>query len=100
MSEVDRAIAEGDIRGFLQVHLAHGSDTILGATLVGRNAGEILSEITAAMIAGRGLGTFAGVIHPYPTRAEIVRKAADAFNRTRLSPTLAAVLRHWFAWQR
>ena len=100
MSEVDRAVAEGDTRGFLEVHLKAGTDTIRGATLVGRHAGEILSEITTAMVAGRGLGSLAAVIHPYPTRAEIVRKAADAFNRTRLSPTLAAVLRRWFAWRR
>ena len=100
MSEVDRAVAEGDTRGFLEVHLKAGTDTIRGATLVGRHAGEIISEITTAMVAGRGLGSLAAVIHPYPTRAEIVRKAADAFNRTRLSPTLAAVLRRWFAWRR
>jgi len=100
MSEVDRAAAEDDTRGFLEVHLETGSDRILGATLVGRHAGEVLSEITTAMVAGRGLRSFAAVIHPYPTRAEIVRKAADACNRSRLSPTLAAILRRWFAWRR
>lgn len=100
MEETDRAVIDGHAEGFLEVHLAAGSDRILGATLVGRHAGEIISEITVAIAAKRGLGSLASVIHPYPTRAEIVRKAADAFNRTRLSPRLAAVLRGWFAWRR
>ncbi len=100
MGEVDRALAEGHTEGFLKVHLAHGSDRILGATLVGRHAGDTISEISAAIAGKLGLGSLAGVIHPYPTRAEIVRKAGDAFNRTRLSPTLAAILRRWFAWRR
>ncbi|RJP33574.1 MAG: mercuric reductase [Phycisphaerales bacterium] len=86
MSDVDRAILEGETEGFLKVHLRRGTDRILGATLVDRHAGEMISEITLAMVAGRGLGTIARTIHPYPTRAEIIRKAGDAYNRTRLTP--------------
>jgi len=100
MSEVDRAVADGDEEGFLKVHLKRGSDTILGATIVARHAGEMISEITTAMVGGLGLGSFAGVIHPYPTKAEAIRKAADAYNRTRLTPTVSKILKRYFAWRR
>ncbi len=93
MDEVDRALAEGDSDGFLKVHTRRGKDTIVGATLVSRHAGETLSELTLAMEAGVGLGRLASVIHPYPTQAEAIRKAADAFNRTRLTPRSARLLR-------
>jgi pyruvate/2-oxoglutarate dehydrogenase complex dihydrolipoamide dehydrogenase (E3) component len=100
MADVDRAVAEGDTDGFLKVHCKRGTDTIVGATVVGRHAGEMISEITTAMVAGFGLGGFSRVIHPYPTRAEAVRKAADAYNRSRLTPTVAGLLRRWFSWTR
>jgi len=100
MSDVDRAIAEGDEEGFLKVHCKRGTDTILGATIVARHAGEMISEITTAMVAGMGLGGFSGVIHPYPTQAEVIRKAADAYNRTKLTPRVAGILKRWFAWRR
>jgi pyruvate/2-oxoglutarate dehydrogenase complex dihydrolipoamide dehydrogenase (E3) component len=100
MSEVDRAIAEDAGVGFLKVHCKKGTDTILGATIVARHAGEMISEITTAMAAGLGLGKFSAVIHPYPTQAEVIRKAADAYNRTKLTPRVARILGHWFAWTR
>jgi pyruvate/2-oxoglutarate dehydrogenase complex dihydrolipoamide dehydrogenase (E3) component len=96
MSEVDRAVAEGDEEGFLKVHVKKGTDTILGATIVARHAGEMISEITTAMTARLGLGAFAGIIHPYPTRTEVIRKAADAYNRTRLTPRVSRLLAWWF----
>lgn len=96
MSDVDRALAEGDEAGFVKIHTEKGSDTIVGATIVARHAGEMISEVTTAMAAGLGLGGFAGVIHPYPTQAEAIRKAADAYNRTKLTPRLEKVLGWWF----
>ena len=100
MSEVDRALTEGESDGFLKIHCTQGSDTIVGATVAARHAGEMISEITTAMVAGTGLGALSGVIHPYPTRAEAIRKAADAYNRTRLTPRVAAIMKRWFAWTR
>jgi len=100
LSDVDRAIAEGDEEGFLKVHCKRGTDTILGATIVARHAGEMISEITTAITAGMGLGGFSGVIHPYPTQAEVIRKAADAYSRTKLTPTVAGILKRWFSWTR
>ncbi len=69
-------------------HLRRGSDRTLGATLVAAHAGEMISELTLAMVGGLGLGKIAATIHPYPTQAEVVKRAGDAYNRTRLTPTV------------
>jgi pyruvate/2-oxoglutarate dehydrogenase complex dihydrolipoamide dehydrogenase (E3) component len=87
MAEVDRARTDGATEGFFRVHLKAGSDTILGATLVAEHAGDIISQVTQAMTAGTGLGKLGETIFPYPTQAEVLRKAADAWRRGKLTPT-------------
>lgn len=86
MHQVDRAVADGEERGFVKIHVREDSDRILGATIVARHAGEMINEITLAMVAGIGLRKLAQVIHSYPTQATAIRKAAEAYNRTRLTP--------------
>jgi pyruvate/2-oxoglutarate dehydrogenase complex dihydrolipoamide dehydrogenase (E3) component len=83
MHDVDRAIADDEEVGFVKISVEERSDRILGATIVARHAGEMISEITLAIVAGVGLGTLARVIHAYPTQAEAIRMAADAYVRTR-----------------
>ena len=100
MNTVDRAILEGDDEGFLKVHVQKGKDKILGATMVSRHAGETIAELTLAITAGVGLGTIAKTIHPYPTQSEAVKKAADAYNRTRLTPFVKGFLEKITAWRR
>src|SRR5438876_905165 len=100
LSTVDRAIADGEEEGFVKVHVKKGADRILGATIVARHAGEMLNEITLAMVGPLGLATLANVIHPYPTQAEAIRKTADAYNRTRLTPTVKKAFQRWLAWTR
>jgi pyruvate/2-oxoglutarate dehydrogenase complex dihydrolipoamide dehydrogenase (E3) component len=100
LGDVDRAILDGEEDGFLKVLIRKGTDQILGATLVGRHAGEMISEVTLAMKAGVGLKALSGTIHPYPTQAEIVRKAGDAYNRTRLTPRMKRILSLWMRWRR
>ena len=85
MSEVDRAVADGAENGIAKVHVRKGTDKILGATIVAPHAGEMISEITLAIVADIGLRTISEVIHPYPTQAEIIKKIADDYNRTRLT---------------
>ncbi|MGB3516270.1 MAG: mercuric reductase [Elainellaceae cyanobacterium] len=92
MSSVDRAIADGETEGFVKIIHTRGGDKILGATIVARHAGDMISEITAAMVGGLGLSTLSGVIHPYPTQAEGIKKAADAYRRTLLTPTSKRLL--------
>lgn len=100
LSQVDRAIADGETEGFVKVHVKKGSDQILGATIVARHAGEMISEVTLAMVGNLGLGTIATVIHPYPTQAEGIRKSADAYNRTRLTPFVKSLFTRWLGWTR
>ncbi len=100
LTEVDRCVLDGETEGFARVHLRHGTDTILGATIVGRHAGEMIAELALAMTAGLGLGVIGRTIHPYPTRTEAVRKLADAWSRTRLTPTLRRLFAGWLAWRR
>jgi len=100
LSEVDRARADDASEGFVKLHVAKGKDRILGATVVARNAGDLVSEISVAMAGGVGLGRLAQVIHPYPTQAEAIRQLGDAYNRTRLTPRAKLVLGRWLAWRR
>lgn len=100
LGDVDRAVLDGESDGFLKVHLRDRSDRIAGATLVARHAGETISEITLAMVARIGLGRVAETIHPYPTQAEAIRKVADAYNRTRLTPVTKRLLDTWLGLRR
>lgn len=100
MRDVDRAVLDGEGEGLVKIHLREGTDEILGATIVARHAGEMLGELSLAITAGVGLGTIGKTIHPYPTQAEAVKKAADAYNRTRLTPTVKALFAKWLAWTR
>lgn len=78
MHDVVRAITDGEEEGFVKIHVREGTDRILGATIVGRRAGELINHISLAMVAGLGLRRLAGVIHAYPTQGEAVRQAAQA----------------------
>lgn len=100
LNTVDRAALDGEEVGYLKVVLKAGSDRILGATLVARHAGDMISEITALMAAGKGLATLAKTIHPYPTRAEIMKKAGDEYNRQKLTPTVKRIFQTLLAWRR
>ena len=98
MHDVDRAITDDEETGFVKIHVKERTDRILGATIVARHAGEMINELTLAMVAGVGLRTLARVIHAYPTQAEAIKRAADAYNRTRLTPTIQSLLRRWLKW--
>jgi pyruvate/2-oxoglutarate dehydrogenase complex dihydrolipoamide dehydrogenase (E3) component len=100
LAEVDRAVIDGETAGFVKVHVGEGSDRILGATVVARHAGEMISELTLAMTSGIGLGRIAETIYPYPTQAEAIRKIGDMYNRTRLTPRLGRLFRRWLSWTR
>lgn len=85
---VDRAILDGETDGFVKVFTRKGADTIVGATIVARDAGSLISEITLAMQSGTGLGKLGKVIHSYPTQADAIRGLGDMYNRTRMTPTV------------
>jgi pyruvate/2-oxoglutarate dehydrogenase complex dihydrolipoamide dehydrogenase (E3) component len=98
--EIDRAILDGETTGLVKIHVHKGTDRVAGATIVSRHAGEMITEITLAMTAGLGLKTLARTIHPYPTHGEAINRAADAYNRTRLTPFLKSLFKKWLAWRR
>lgn len=90
--DLDRAIADGETSGFVKIHHRRGSDQILGATIVAAHAGEMISEITLAITQRIGLNKLAAVIHPYPTQAEAIKKAADAYQQVSLHHPLTQTL--------
>ena len=93
--DVDRAIADGEDDGFVRIHTRTGTDEILGATIVAGHAGEMISEVTLAMVGHLGLGTLAKVIHPYPTQADALRRAAFQYSVTRVTPLVKRLLGVW-----
>ena len=81
IDDLDRAIADGEAEGMVKVLTAPGSDKILGATIAGEHAGDILAEFVAAMRHGFGMNKILGTIHTYPTMAEANKYAAGVWKR-------------------
>lgn len=115
LDSVDRAILDSQTTGFAKALARKGSDEILGATVVGRHAGEMINEITLAMTVnasipkwkkllrlakGVGLSSLSKTIHPYPTDTDALRKLGDAYNKTRLTPLVSRILKTWLRWTR
>lgn len=100
LSDIDRAVLDGETDGFARVHLRKGTDKVLGATIVARHAGEMISEFSLAITNGLGISAIVKTIHPYPTQAEVIKRLADAYNRTRLTPFVQKLLSGWLKWQR
>jgi pyruvate/2-oxoglutarate dehydrogenase complex dihydrolipoamide dehydrogenase (E3) component len=98
--QVDRAILDGEDGGFARVHYDKRTGKILGGTIVARHAGEMLGELTLAMVAKQSVGVLSSTIHSYPTQAEAMRKIGDAYMRTKLTPTVKKVFAQWLAWRR
>jgi pyruvate/2-oxoglutarate dehydrogenase complex dihydrolipoamide dehydrogenase (E3) component len=89
----DRSRAEGEAHGFVKIHVKKGSDSVVGATIVARHAGDLIATLALAMSAGYGLGRFVELILPYPTQAEAIKATSGAYTRTRLTPTVARLLK-------
>jgi pyruvate/2-oxoglutarate dehydrogenase complex dihydrolipoamide dehydrogenase (E3) component len=97
MHDVDRAITDGEDQGFVKIHVKEGTDKILGATVAASHAGELISEISLAMNAKIGLSALARVNHPYPTQAQAIKMAADAYLATRHTPTRKWLQKLWLS---
>ncbi|MCV2863508.1 FAD-dependent oxidoreductase [Albidovulum sediminicola] len=94
IDDLDRAITDGTATGFVKVLTVPGRDRILGVTIVGEHAADILAEFVLAMKHGLGLNKILGTIHIYPTLAEANKFAAGEWRRAHVNP---AVLR-WLEW--
>lgn len=100
LAELDRAIAESAARGFVKVLTAPGKDRILGVTMVGEHAGELLAEFVLAMKQGLGLGKIFGTIHTYPTLAEANKYVAGEWRRAHAPQRLLGWVGRYHAWRR
>lgn len=101
LDDLDRAIAESETRGFVKVLTpAGGKDTVLGATIVGAHAGELLAEYVLAMKHGIGLNKILGTIHAYPTMAEANKFAAGNWKRANKPEKLLKWVERYHAWRR
>jgi pyruvate/2-oxoglutarate dehydrogenase complex dihydrolipoamide dehydrogenase (E3) component len=99
-ADLDRAILDGEEEGLAQVHYDCRTGRILGGTIVSRQAGEMIGELTLAITRKLKIGSLAATIHPYPTRADVLRKIGDAYQRERLTPGLRRIFKRWFEWRR
>ncbi len=97
--DLDRAIAEGNAHGFIKVLTPPGRDRILGATIVGEHAGELLAEFTLAMRHRLGLGKILGTIHAYPTWAEANKYAAGQWKRAHAPERILRWLERYHRWK-
>lgn len=95
---VDRAVLDGDAGGFVKIYVAAGTDRILGATIVGRHAGEMIATVSLAMTGRLGLKALAKTVFPYPTHGEALKKIGDAHNRTRVTAAVRWLFDQWFHW--
>ena len=81
MHDVDRSITDGQNTGFVKIHIAEGSDRILGATIVASRASELINEMAVVMNTGIGMRALAAVVHTYPAQSEAIMLAAQAYER-------------------
>lgn len=100
LEELDRAIAEGEDDGWIKVITPRGKDKILGATIVGPHAGDLLAEFILAMKHGIGLNKILGTIHPYPTLAEGNKAAAGVWKKAHVPEKLLAWVEKFHTWRR
>tara|TARA_R110002167_G_C12702920_1_gene653881 strand:+ start:1334 stop:3469 length:2136 start_codon:yes stop_codon:yes gene_type:complete len=100
IDDLDRAIADGEAHGFVKVLTAPGGDRILGATIVGYHAGELLTEFVLAMTHGLGLKKIAATTHIYPTLSEANRFTANAWRSARIPKKLLPWAERFFRWRR
>lgn len=99
IDDLDRAIADGAAYGFVKVLTAPGKDRILGVTLVGEHAGDLLAEFVLAMKHGLGLNKILGTIHTYPTLSEANKYAAGEWKRAHAPQRTLAWLGRYHAWR-
>ncbi|WPC68481.1 FAD-dependent oxidoreductase [Rhodoferax ferrireducens] len=100
LDDLDRAIADGTAYGFVKVLTVPGKDRILGVTIVGEHAGDLLAEFVLAMKHGLGLNKILGTIHTYPTLAEANKYVAGEWKRAHAPQKVLALLARFHAWKR
>lgn len=98
LAEVDRALLDDQAGGFVRVH--HVAGRLVGCTIVAAHAGDLIGEASYVVTHGGSLGDLAATIHPYPTQAEALKKAGDAYRRLSLTPAVKRWFERYFRWTR
>jgi pyruvate/2-oxoglutarate dehydrogenase complex dihydrolipoamide dehydrogenase (E3) component len=98
LCDVDRAIVDDETDGFVRVY--HEGGRLRGCTIVARHAGEAIAEAAYALTHGGSLSALSSTVHAYPTQAEALRKAGDAYRRQKLTPGFRRWLQRYFEWTR
>ncbi len=86
LAHIDRAVVDGETIGFAKLHVKEGTDQLLGATVMARHAGDMISELSVAIASQKGLTVLAQAIHPFPTQSEVIRSAAEALQKSMKKP--------------
>ncbi|MEX2176791.1 MAG: mercuric reductase [Pirellulaceae bacterium] len=100
LSHVDRAMLDGETEGFAVIHVRKGTPRVVGCTIVARHAGEMIGEISLLMSGGLTLADLARTIHCYPTQVEVLKRLGDQYQKSRLTPRAAWLLRTIIGWRR
>ena len=100
LADTDRAILDGETEGYVRLYMDRKDGSLLGATIVGSHAGESIGEAVLAITQKLKVGDLSGVIHPYPTQAEAIKRAADLQFRSRLKPWMRRLLEKYFHYRR
>ena len=96
--ELDRGRTDNERTGYAEVLTVKGKDKILGATIVGTDAGEQIAPISIMMSNNLGLGALGSTLFCYPSRSEYLKRLSDNFNRTKLAPTVSGAMKKWLSW--
>ena len=97
---MDRAKAEGNTDGFVEVLTKKATDKIVGATIVGPHAGDLLAPLVIMHANGLGLSAAGKAVLPYPSRGEYLKRLADQYSKTKLTPFVANLFKRWLTFRR
>jgi pyruvate/2-oxoglutarate dehydrogenase complex dihydrolipoamide dehydrogenase (E3) component len=100
LADTDRAILDGETEGYVRLYMNREDGKLVGTTIVGSHAGESIGEAVLAIKQKLKVGDLSGVIHPYPTQAEAIKRAADLQYRSRLKPWMRRLLEKYFRYRR
>jgi pyruvate/2-oxoglutarate dehydrogenase complex dihydrolipoamide dehydrogenase (E3) component len=100
LAETDRSILDGETEGFVRIYAQKRNGRLLGVTIVGAHAGESIGEAVLAITKRLTVGDLSATIHPYPTQADAVKRAADLHLRSRLKPWILLLLKRYFRLRR
>lgn len=99
LRNVDRAVLDGEEAGFAVIHCRRGTPRVVGCTIVARHAGEMIGEAALLMTNRLSISALAKTIHCYPTQVEVLKRLGDQYNKSRLTPRIATLLKSIIAWR-